>query len=73
MLSLNRNDLITKINNKMPLTGGKDRQLSQDTPKISKKSKSSSKTLNMNTDPTVFDKNGYEITPQYYSSTHTIS
>ena len=73
MLSLNRNDLITKINNKMPLTGGKDRQLSPDTPKISKKSKSSSKTLNMNTDPTVFDKNGYEITPQYYSSTHTIS
>jgi hypothetical protein len=73
MLSLNRNDLITKINSKMPLTGGKDKQLSPDTPKISKKSKSSSKTFNMNTNPTVFDKNGYEITPQYYSSTHTIS
>lgn len=73
MLSLNRNDLITKINSKMPLTGGKDNQLSPDTPKISKKSKSSSKTFNMNTNPTVFDKNGYEITPQYYSSTHTIS
>lgn len=73
MLSLNRNDLITTINSKMPLTGGKDKQLSSDSPKISKKSKSSSKTLNMNTDPTIFDKDGYEITPQYYSSTHTIS
>lgn len=73
MLSLNRNDLITTINSKMPLTGGKDKQLSSDSPKISKKSKSSSKTLNMNTDPTTFDKDGYEITPQYYSSTHTIS
>ena len=73
MLSLSKNDLITKIHNKMPLTGGKDKQLSPDTPKISKKSKSSSKTLIMNTDPTVFDKEGYEITPQYYSSTHTIS
>ena len=73
MLSLNKGDLITKIHNKMPLTGGKDKQLSPDSPKISKKSKSSSKTLNMNTDPTVFDKEGYEITPQYYSSTHTIS
>ena len=73
MLSLNKGDLITKIHNKMSLTGGKDKQLSPDTPKISKKSKSSSKTFNMNTDPTVFDKNGYEITPQYYSSTHTIS
>jgi len=91
MLSLNKNDLITKINSKMPLTGGKDKQLSldspkiskksngkdkqlsSDNPKISKKSKSSSKNLNMNTDPTTFDKEGYEITPQYYSSTHTIS
>ena len=76
MLSLNKNDLITKINSKMPLTGGKDKELSSDTPKISKKSKqskSSGKKLNMNTDPTEFDKNGYEITPQYYSSTHTIS
>jgi hypothetical protein len=27
----------------------------------------------MNTDPTIFDEKGYEITPQYYSSTHTIS
>jgi hypothetical protein len=76
MLSLNKGDLITKINSKMPLTGGKDKELSSDTPKISKKSKqskSSGKKLNMNTDPTEFDKNGYEITPQYYSSTHTIS
>ena len=73
MLSLNKGDLITKINSKMALTGGKDKELSSDTPKISKKSKSSSKKLNMNTDPTIFDKNGYEITPQYYSSTHTIS
>ena len=73
MLSLNRNDLITKINNKMPLTGGKDKQLSPNSPKIPKKAKSSSKNLIMNTDPTTFDKEGYEITPQYYSSTHTIS
>lgn len=76
MLSLNKADLINTINSKMPLTGGKDKQLSEDksdTPKISKKSKSSSKNLIMNTDPTTFDKDGYEITPQYYSSTHTIS
>lgn len=73
MLSLNRNDLITTINSKMSLTGGKDKQLSPDSPKVSKKSKSSSKKLIMNTDPTTFDKEGYEITPQYYSSTHTIS
>jgi hypothetical protein len=73
MLSLNRNDLITTINSKMQLTGGKDKELSPDSPKISKKSKSSTKKLIMNTDPTIFDKEGYEITPQYYSSTHTIS
>jgi hypothetical protein len=76
MLSLNKADLITKINNKMLLTGGKDKQLSEDksdTPKKLKNSKSSGKKLNMNTNPTVFDKNCYEITPQYYSSTHTIS
>ena len=73
ILSLNRNDLITTIHSKMTLTGGKDKKLSPDSPKISKKSKSSSKKLIMNTDPTTFDKEGYEITPQYYSSTHTIS
>ena len=76
MLSLNRNDLITTIHSKMSLTGGKDKELSSDkldSPKISKKSKSSSKNLIMNTDPTTFDEEGYEITPQYYSSTHTIS
>jgi hypothetical protein len=73
MLSLDRTDLITTINSKMTLTGGKDKKLSSDSPKISKKSKSSSKNLIIGTDPTTFDKEGYEITPQYYSSTHTIS
>ena len=73
MLSLDRNDLITTIHSKMALTGGKDKELSPNSPKIPKKSKSSSKNLIMNTDPTTFDEEGYEITPQYYSSTHTIS
>ena len=73
MLSLNRNDLITTIHSKMSLTGGKDKELSPTSPKIPKKAKSSSKNLIMNTDPTTFDEEGYEITPQYYSSTHTIS
>jgi hypothetical protein len=38
MLSLNKNNLITKINNKMLLTDGKDKQLSQNNPKISNES-----------------------------------
>ena len=73
MLSLDKNDLIATIHSKMTLTGGKDKKLSPNSPKIPKKAKSSSKTLIMNTDPTTFDEEGYEITPQYYSSTHTIS
>ena len=73
MLSLDRTDLIATIHSKMTLTGGKDKKLSPNSPKIPKKAKSSSKTLIMNTDPTTFDEEGYEITPQYYSSTHTIS
>jgi len=76
MLSLDKNDLIKTINNKMPLTGGKDTKLSSSSSSKSikqSKSKNSSKNIDMNTDPTIFDKEGYEIAPQYYSSMHTIS
>ena len=75
MLALNKNDLILQINNKMSLLGGKDKKLSSsslDKSIIPKKSNKKQQEY-MDTNPTTYDEYSYEITPQYYSSSQTIS